>query len=124
MAIVGLVVILTAMAWSETGNGPQHLETALAVGLVASALVYGCWWLAKSVARRTYRAFRQGYHDALALRGNWPARLGRKPAEAGRNAGRPEYRQAVLRGSARWAGRFVGSVRQAYRDGLEGDNAK
>lgn len=100
------------------------MEVALAVGLGASALVYGCWWLARRAARRTRKAFYQAYHDALAVPGHRSAGPGHRVVEAGRKAGRPEYGQAVLRSSARRAGRFVGSVRQAYRDGLEGGKAK
>jgi len=121
---VSFVLVLSAIAWTETGGGPRHLETALALGLGVSALTFGFWWLTKRAARRTKRAFHQGYHEALALKGDQPAPLARRLAEAHRKAARPGNRQEVLRRSARRAGRFVGSVRQAYHDGLEGENPR
>jgi hypothetical protein len=121
---VSLVLVLTAIAWSETDGGPRHLETAFVVGLGASALIIGCYWLTKRCARRTRRAFHQGYHEHLALKGDQQQAFGRRLAEAPRNALRPGYRDEVVRRSARGAGRFVGSVRQAYRDGREGENSR
>ena len=117
----GLLAVLSAIGWTETSDGPHHLEAAVAFGLGASALLYGIWWLARRTARRARNAFHQGYQGASAIKGDQAARLGRRLADARQNAARPEFGQEVVRGSARRAGRFVGSVKQAYRDGLGGD---
>jgi hypothetical protein len=121
LVTAGLLVVLSAIGWTETSDGPHHLEGAVAFGVGAWALLYGIWWLGRRTARRARSAFHQGYQSTVVIKGDQSARLGRRLAEARSNAARPEYRQEVVRGSARRAGRFVGSVKQAYRDGLEGD---
>jgi DNA-binding transcriptional regulator of glucitol operon len=108
-----LVLVFAGVAWDENGGGDKHLAIDLAIGVGATAVIAGTWWLAKRFVNASKRALRQGYRDALTLESHYARRL----AEVRTRASRPEYRDAMVREAARRAGRFVGSARRAFREG-------
>ncbi len=112
-----LVLVFTGVAWDESGGGSQHLVIDLAVGLGATAVAWGAWWLAQRFVQAIGRAFRQGYQETLALQDHHARRLARWLARAERRARTPEHRQALIRHAAGRAGRFVGSTRRAFWEG-------
>jgi hypothetical protein len=112
-----LVLVFTGVAWDESGGGNKHLEIDLAVGVGATAVVSGAWWLAKRGVATIKGAFRQGYQETVALQSHQVRGLARRLAHAQRRTSRPEYGQALIREAAGRAGRFVGSTKRAFWEG-------
>ena len=108
-----LVIVFTGVAWDDNGSDGRYLGIDLAVGVGTTAVIYGCWWLVKRSLIGAKRALREGYGDALALERRQRPYVARRSSEPGRGA-KPT---PVVRDLAGRAGRFVGSVQRAYRDG-------
>lgn len=116
-----LVIVLTGLAWEQTGADGTYLWVNLAIGVCGTALVLAWWWSARRAIRASQQAFRQSCQDMLAWRGPRPShhaeRLARRLGRASGQMSQPEYREAMVRHAAGRAGRFVGSIRRGYRQG-------
>jgi hypothetical protein len=108
-----LVIVFTGVAWDDNGSDGRYLGIDVAVGLGTTAVIYACWWLVKRSLVGTKRALHEGYRDALALERKQGRYLPRCLSEPSRSV-KPT---PVVRDLAGRAGRFVGSVQRAYRDG-------
>jgi hypothetical protein len=108
-----LVIVFTGVAWDDKGSDGRYLGIDVATGLGANAVIYACWWLVKRSLVGAKRALHEGYRDALALERKQGRYLPRWLSEPRRSA-KPT---PVVRDLAGRAGRLVGSVQRAYRDG-------
>lgn len=89
----------------------------VAVGIGATGLVCACWWLVKRSLAAAKRALHEAYRGASPLERQKERYLPPGSLPTPRDAkGTP-----VVRDMAARAGRFVGSVQRAYRDGRSED---
>jgi hypothetical protein len=104
-----LVVVFTGVAWDDSGGDGKYLGMDVAVGVGATGVIFACWWLVKRSLAGAKRAFR----DALALE-----RQQRRNVLPPLSARRQSLNATpVVRDVAGRAGRFVGTLRRAYREG-------
>ncbi|HUB70754.1 MAG TPA: hypothetical protein VL984_10060 [Acidimicrobiales bacterium] len=136
-----LVAVFAAVSWDDSGGGTKYLGVDLAVGVGTTALIFSCWWLVKRSLVSARKTLGDGLRGALALertegrpsRSTLPERASgaatapvvpgppSRPSPAsptGPTSSTPSAPAInVLAGRA---GRFVGTVRRAYREGRTG----
>jgi len=108
-----LVIVFTGIAWDDSGGDSRYVGIDVAVGVGATAVICACWWLAKRSLVNVRKALHEGYSDRLSLERKQGRYLPRWLFEPSSSA-KPT---PVVRDLAGRAGRFVGSVRRAYREG-------
>ena len=117
---VVLVLAFTGVVWNETGDTAKYLWLDLVIGFVLAALSHVAWWAFKRRWRASRAVLREAYQDLDVVQREQSRRIGRRLGELhGRRASArlPDGQNAVVRGAARHAGRSIGTLRRAFRDG-------
>jgi len=110
-----LVIVLTGLAWDDGGGDSRYLGIDLAVGVGGTAVICGCWWLVKRSVVGAKKALDESFRDTQVLKlkrqqGQYRPRWLPEPSRGAK-------RTPVVRHWAGRAGRLVGSVQRAYREG-------